>query len=379
VKAIRSRWFRLGIAGTCAVAAAGASIASGYAASKASLPSYVVAAQKAVAARTAAQTKWLGPTSGPTCDPGKKIVYVNIGENNPIGHLWGVYLHNAANVCGWKYTNLDGHSSPADWVKNASQAVAMKPDAIVTSADAKTMHAPFAKAAKLGIPIIGLHGTAKPGPDPADFLFTNIVSNPKDIGIAMVQWAIADSKGQARVIYLCDHIYSISMIKRAGWSQALKTCPTCKLLKDDNFPMQDIPTRMGTDATSWVADFGLPIWVVTAADYYYDYAVPALRAAGVPTSKMRLAGADGTQQAYNRVRAGNQYQVLTVPEPIEMQSWQAVDEINRALHKMPPSKFVQPVHLVVKANVDSKGSRNNQYYPMNNYKQHYTQIWKGKA
>ncbi|MGZ4410121.1 MAG: substrate-binding domain-containing protein [Gaiellaceae bacterium] len=377
MKAFSSRWFRLGIAGTCAVAAAGASLASGYAARRATLPPYVVAAQKAVAAREAPQTKWLGPTSGPKCEAGKTIVYLNIGENNPIGHLWGVYLKNAAKVCGWKYVNLDGHSAPADWVKNASQAVALKPDAIVTSADAKTMHAPLSQAAKLGIPIVGLHATAKPGPDPADFLFTNIVSNPQDIGLAQLQWAIADSKGTARIIQLCDHIYSISMIKRAGWTQGLKTCPTCKLLKDDNFPMQDIPTRMGTDATSWVADFGPPIYVVTAADYYYDYAVPALRSANVATSTMKLAGADGTTQAYNRIRAGNQYQVLTVPEPIEMQSWQAVDEINRALHKLPASRFVNPVHLVVKANVDKAGSKHNQYFPQNNYKAHYTKIWKG--
>jgi ribose transport system substrate-binding protein len=341
------------------------------------LPSYVVQAQQAYDARTGPQTDWLGPTSGPTCESGKKIVYANIGENNPIGHLWGLYLKQAAAECGWTVVNLDGHSSPTDWVKNAETAVSMKPDAIVTSHDAKTVHAAFAKANKQGIPIIGLHGTSKPGPDPADYLFTNIVSNPLDIGVAMGQWAIANSKGNARVILLCDHIYAISMIKRAGWMKALKTCPTCKILKDDNFPMEDIPTRMGTDATSWVSTYGLPIWVVTAADYYYDYAVPALRTASVSTDEMRLAGADGTTQAYNRVRNGNEYQILTVPEPIEMQSWQAVDEINRALHGMPPSKFVQPVHLVDHSNVDTNGSRNNQYFPMNDYKTHYLNIWKG--
>jgi ribose transport system substrate-binding protein len=372
---IRSRWVRLAVFLGVLVVAAGTSIAASLASSKA--PPYVTAAKAAYKARTGPQTKWLGPTTGPACEPGKKIVYLNIGENNPIGHLWGVYLKQAAAQCGWTVTNLDGHSSPADWVKNAQTAVSMKPDGIVTSHDAKTVHAPFSMARKQGIPIVGLHGTSKPGPDPADYLFTNIVSNPLDIGVAMGQWAIADSQGLARVIMLCDHIYAISMIKRAGWMKALKTCPTCKILKDDNFPMEDIPTRMGTDATSWVSSYGLPIWVVTAADYYYDYAVPALRTASVATSKMRLAGADGTTQAYNRVRQANQYQLLTVPEPIEMQSWQAVDELNRAMHKLAASKFVNPVHLVDKSNVDSAGSKNNQYYPQTNYKTHYLKIWKG--
>jgi ribose transport system substrate-binding protein len=348
---IRSRWGRLAVISGVLAVAAGSSMAASF--SSSADPPYVVAATKAVLAREAPQTEWLGPTSGPKCQPGKKIVYVNIGENNPIGHLWGVYLHNAAKVCGWNYVNLDGHSSPADWVKNAAQAVALKPDGIVTSADAKTMHQPFAQAHKLGIPIVGLHGTAKPGPDPADYLYTNIVSNPQDIGVAMMQWVIADSHGKARVIFLYDAIYAISMIKRAGWYKAFKTCPTCKLLKDDNFPLSDVPTRMGTEATSWVQKYGVPFYVVA------------------------VAGADGTTQAYNRVRQGNQYQTVTFPEPIEMQSWQAVDEINRAIHKLPPSKFVQPNHIVVKSNVDSAGSKNNQYFPQNNYKQHYLKIWKG--
>ena len=45
------------------------------------------AAKAAVEARTALQTTWLGPTTGPKTDPGKFIVYISTGENNPIGHL----------------------------------------------------------------------------------------------------------------------------------------------------------------------------------------------------------------------------------------------------------------------------------------------------
>jgi ribose transport system substrate-binding protein len=117
--------------------------------------------------------------------------------------------------------------------------------------------------------------------------------------------------------------------------------------------------------------------VVAVADYYYDFAVAALREAGVKTSDVKLIGADGTKEAYERVRGGDEYQIVTIPEPIELQSWQAVDELNRAFHKQQPSNFVQPVYIVTKSNVDAEGGSNDQFVPSNNYRDVYTKIWLG--
>jgi ribose transport system substrate-binding protein len=335
----------------------------------------VAAARAAIAARTAPQTQWTGPTTGPRGVRGKRVVYLSLGENNPIGHLWGVYLEEAASRLGWKLTVLDGKGSPAAWIQGARQALALRPDAIVTSADARTMKGPLSQAAGLGIPIVGLHGSAQPGPDAEGHLFTNIVSDPEDIGRAMVEWAVADSRGTARVVLLYDGVYQISLIKRTGWQRALASCPGCALLREDNFPIADVPTRMGQRATSWVQAHGTPLYVLAVADYYFDFAIPALRTAGVAPGQVKLVGADGTTQAWNRVRNGQQYQVMTIPEPIELQSWQAVDELNRAFHGEPPSGFVQPVYVVQRSNVDAEGGDRNQFFPGNGYKRHYSRIW----
>jgi ribose transport system substrate-binding protein len=335
------------------------------------------AAKTAVDRRTSPQTTWLGPTTGPKADPGKSIVYISTGENNPIGHLWGAYLQDAAAKVGWKVTVLDGKSSPAEWVTAAKQAVALKPDGIVTSADAKTMQGPLQQANEVGIPIVGLHGTAKPGPDPDDYLFTNIVSDPVDIGRAMVQWAIADSNGKARIVFLYDAVYAISMIKRQGWQEANKDCSTCSMVKDDNFPIAEVPTRMRQEAISLAQTYEKPFYVVAVADYYYDFTVPALRGAGIQTGNIKLIGADGTKEAYERIRSGDEYQIVTIPEPIELQSWQAIDELNRAFHKQPPSNFLQPVYIVTKSNVDAEGGKENQFRPSNNYRDAYSKIWLG--
>ena len=47
-----------------------------------------------------------------------------------------------------------------------------------------------------------------------------------------------------------------------------------------------------------------------------------------------------------RIRAGT-YQTGTVAEPLNMQGWQVVDELNRLMAGQPVSGFVAPVHLVV--------------------------------
>ncbi len=321
------------------------------------------------------ETRWTGPRSGPKATPGKKVVYLSTGENNPIGHLWGVYLKEAAARVGWSVTVLDGKSSPADWINAAKQALALRPDGIVTSADARTMKGPLSQARGLGIPIVGLHGSARPGPDPEGQLFTNIVSDPEEIGRAMVSWAIADAGGAARIVFLYDAVYQISLLKRSGWQGAIASCPGCELLQDDNFPIADVPTRMGQRVTSYVQKHPRPFYVVAVADYYFDFAVPALRTAGVAPDQVKLIGADGTTQAWNRVRSGDQYQVATIPEPIELQSWQAVDELNRAFAGLAPSGFSQPVYVVERSNVEAEGGSRNQFFPSNGYKQHYARIW----
>jgi ribose transport system substrate-binding protein len=103
--------------------------------------------------------------------------------------------------------------------------------------------------------------------------------------------------------------------------------------------------------------------------------VPVLRAGGVDPAQAKLIAADGNRSAYDRIRKGDQYQTVTVSEPIELQAWQAVDELNRAFHNEPPSGFVQPPFLVTKDNIHMEGGDKNTFIPSNDYKQHYLEIW----
>ena len=87
------------------------------------------------------------------------------------------------------------------------------------------------------------------------------------------------------------------------------------------------------------------------------------------------AGAgNGSVSAYSRIRQG-QYQAATIPEPLTLQGWQCVDELNRAFAGAPPSGYVTAVHLVTDSNIAYDGGPQNIFDPDNNYQEQYKKIW----
>jgi ribose transport system substrate-binding protein len=88
-----------------------------------------------------------------------------------------------------------------------------------------------------------------------------------------------------------------------------------------------------------------------------------------------LVAADGNRSAYDRIRQGGQYQQVTASEPIELQAFQALDELNRAFNKQAPSGFIQNPYLVTPDNVNAEGGDKNAFFPSNGYKEHYLKLW----
>jgi ribose transport system substrate-binding protein len=331
-------------------------------------------AKDAVAAAQALQTAWTGPTSSPKPPRGANIVYVSSDQNNPFASSFGSYLKDASAKLGWHVSIIDGKGTPSGWSDGLRQAIASKPSAIVTSAQAPSVQQPLAEAAAAGIPVLGLHSAAAPGPDAADHLYTNITSDPAAAGKVMVDWAIADSGGKAHIVVVGDDQYPVSNLKRDAMVAAIKTCSGCKLEKNANVPVGTAATDLPTQLTSWLQTYPKPLYVLSVADFYFDVGLSSLKNLNVPKSDLRLAATDGTSQAYQRVRTG-QYQLVTVPEPTELLAWQATDEVNRALNHQAPSTFTQPIYLVTKQNIDSQGGNKDQFVPQNDYKNRYLKLW----
>jgi ribose transport system substrate-binding protein len=332
-------------------------------------------AKAAVAKFAGPQTTWEGPTSGPKPEPGKKIVFLSGDEQNDISHLYGVYIKEAGQKLGWTVTVIDGKGSPTSWLAGMNQAIALKPDGIAMFADAASLQGPIKAGVAQGIKFVGLHAAGLPGPQPDLSLFVNIEEDPRAIGKAEADWAIADSNGTARVVVLSHNEYAIAKVKSTATVDEIKACGGCKVLDYVNSPASEAAQRQPQLTTSWVQRFGLPFYATSVGDNDWDFAVPVLRSGGVSPDQVKLIGADGNRSAYDRIRKGDQYQVVTVSEPIELQAWQAIDELNRAMHNDPPSGFVQPPFLVTRENIHSEGGDQNTLIPSNDYKKHYLEIW----
>ena len=156
----------------------------------------------------------------------------------------------------------------------------------------------------------------------------------------------------------------------------IKTCPGCKVLAFEDTPLADTSTRMSQLTTSLLQRFGAK-WTTSLAinDLYFDFIGPPLISAGLNPAgpPVNISAGD----AFERIRAG-QYQAATVPEPLLLQGWQVIDEMNRGFAGKPASGYVAPVHLVTKQNVDLDGGRHDIYDPANGYRAAYAKIW-GKS
>ena len=105
-----------------------------------------------------------------------------------------------------------------------NQAIALKPDGIALFADAASLKDPIKAGVAQGIKFVGLHAAGLPGPQPDLNLFVNIQEDPREIGKAEADWAIADSNGTARVVILSHNEYAIAEVKSMATKAEIEKC-----------------------------------------------------------------------------------------------------------------------------------------------------------
>lgn len=325
-------------------------------------------------ARIEKQSVWKGPTSGPPAAKDKRIVVVNGDSKNAIEAMFGQFTAEAAQKIGWTVTVIDGKGTVHAQVAAMNQAISMKADGIVISANADSVQASILEAKAMGIPVVGIHSSNVPGPDPERNLLFNITTSGTQIGNAMADYVIADSDGKGRAIILYDSLYAIAREKAEGMRDQLATCPDITILDYVNTPLVDVPRNLPQLASSWISRYGTPLYVLGIADYYFDFAIPTLRAGGVPPEDVKLLGSDGTIPAYDRVRV-NDYQVLTIPEPYSMFGFMAVDALNRNFNGEEVVSFIPDVYIVTADNIHDEGGDQNMFIPSNDFEERYLKVW----
>jgi ribose transport system substrate-binding protein len=335
-------------------------------------------ARAVIAAATAPTSSWDGPTTGPRAVSGKTVVYVAADMRN--GGIQEVSdgVKEAGSRIGWTVRVLDGQGSVSGIQSAFSQAIALKPDGIVIGGfDVVQNAATIKQAVDQGIKIVAWHGGPKPGPMTDYQVIANISTDSAKVAKVAADYAIAQSDGHAGVVIYTDSAYAIALSKAKMMRDEIGTCPGCRVLSFEDTPLADTSTRMSQLTTSLLQRYGAK-WTYSLAinDLYFDFIGPPLISAGRDPAgpPVNISAGDGSNSAYERIRSG-QFQAATVPEPLLLQGWQAVDELNRGFAGQPPSGYVAPVHLVTAKNVDLDGGKKDIYDPANGYRDVYARIW----
>jgi ribose transport system substrate-binding protein len=334
-------------------------------------------AMAAVQKHAGQKTTWDGPTSGPAAAPGKTIVVLAADMKN--GGVLGVTkgVEEAAAKIGWEVRTIDGAGSISGRSAAFGQALALQPAGIVINGfDAVEQQAAMAQAREAGIPLVSWHASPVIGPDPDNGIFANVSTDAMQVSEAAAQWAFADAGGKPGVVIFTDSTYAIAIAKADKIKETIEGLGGTVLEYVDT-PIADTSNRMPTLTTALLQRYGAK-WTHSLAinDIYFDFMGPSLAAAGVPGdgAPKAVAAGDGSESAYQRIRSG-QYQSVTVAEPLNLQGWQLVDELNRALNGAEWSGYTSPLHVVTAENVAFDGGDKNVFDPQNGYRDQYAKIW----
>lgn len=335
-------------------------------------------ARARIAGAVAPVRVWDGPVAGPKAQAGKTIIYISADQRNGGALGVGNGVAEAAAAIGWDLKVIDGQGSVPQQTAAIGQAIALRPDGIVLGTiDAAGQRATLQRAAELGIKIVGWHSSPKPGPIESPAVFANITTPPEAIALTAADYVIAQSDGHAQVAIMRNNETLIGRTKGDLMRQRIEACGGCAVLSFDVIPIVETSTRVTPLTSSLMQRFsGTLTWMLAINDLYFDFAVPALRAAGAGPEgpPLLVSGGDGSVSAYGRIKAG-QYQAATVPEPLNLQGWMAVDELNRAFAGAPWSGYVTKVHLVTHDNVELDGGASNHFDPDNGYRDQFKAIW----
>ncbi|MCA2219817.1 substrate-binding domain-containing protein [Nonomuraea aurantiaca] len=320
-------------------------------------------------------TPWNGPTSGPRAVRGKNIVFIAATMTNPGVAGTAKAVREAGESIGWNVRVIDGQGTPAGVREALGQAVALRPSGIVIGGfDPNSAAEQVEQARDMRIPLVGWHAASRPGPGANPSLFTNITTRVEDVARISAFWIIVRSKGHAGVVIFTDSSIPFAENKAQLIKRTLLSCSGVKLLSYQNIPLPDTGSRTPQAVSSLLSRFG-DRWTYSVAinDLYFADAAAPLRAAGKAGdgAPYAIGAGDGDPSAFQRVR-DRQFQQATVPEPLNAQGSQIVDELNRAFAGRPPSGYVAPVHLTTRGNVGDTIS-----WDPPGYRAAYERIWNG--
>lgn len=322
-------------------------------------------------------TAWSGPRAGPAAKAGATVAVVCEDMRN--GGVLGVAkgVSEAGKIAGWNVRLFDAGGTQDGREKAVAAAAATKPDGlVVVGIDTRQLRAQLLPLAARRIPMVGWHVGPRAGAMQSDPIAVNVSTNPLEVARVTALAAIAESRDPLGFVIFTDSNFEIAMTKANAMAAIIRACKQCTLLEIRDVAISKAADAMPAVMNDLLSRYGNR-WTHALAinDIYFDYAVPELIKAARPAKSMTMLSAgDGSPAAFLRIRAGT-FQTATVAEPLNLQGWELVDELNRLLSGKPVTGYVIPIHLVTTENIGFDGGPLLMYDPDNGYRDIYRRIW----
>lgn len=321
---------------------------------------------------------WDGPITGPRIIDDMKVVFVASDLRNGGVNAVAKGVSEAVSHINWNLRFIDGLGSEVRQGAAIREAIGYLPNAIVLGGiDAKRHSKVLKIAQKLGITVIGWHASDSALGNQSIGLYSNITTDPGSVAEIAALLAIVEAKGKAQVVVITDPNYSIAALKANRMIEFINKCEECNLLGVEEVPLGNTANQMPKVIDKLLKLHGNDIThFLVINDLYIDFAVPSLENSILPQSSLptSISAGDGSRAAYKRI-SQDDFQIATVPEPLYLQGWQIVDELNRSFHQLAPSGYSAPVHLVTRDNVADLIGKSDVYDPENDYRSAYLNIW----
>jgi ribose transport system substrate-binding protein len=331
-------------------------------------------AQADVTRALSLRTGYGGPVAGPRAQHGGLVVFVagDLTNGGIAGAALGV--QQAARAIGWRLQILDGQGTTPGQGRALRAALRLKPTGIVLGGfDATAQARALGRARALGIPVVGWHAGTRPGPDRHAGLFTNVSTDPASVARLAADFAIARSNGTAHVVIFTDRSYPIAAHKADVMAAEIRSCRRCAVLDIVNSPIDLAQQQMPAVVSSLLHRFGTRFRYMLAINgIYIGGALAAFVNAGRrgDDPPFAIGAGDGDASDFERIRTGD-HQTASVAEPLYLQGWQLVDELNRARAGQPPSGYLPPPRLITRADVPASAV----FDPPSRYRTDYRRIW----
>jgi ribose transport system substrate-binding protein len=316
-----------------------------------------------------------GPSHGPPGQPPGLVVFVAADPTD--GGIADVALgvQQAARVIGWRLQILDGEANLQAQRQALMLALRERPAGIILGGvDAVHQQPALREARAERIPVVGWHASSEPGPDPKAGLFTNVTADPAVVARLAADYAIANSDGTAGVVIFTDSEYSLDTATSDLMASDIRRCGRCAVLAVIDVPVALASIQAVPTVSALLEQFGKRFTYLLAVNgAYINAAQTALIDAGRSGDQppFSIAAGEGDGSEFARI-SGDDYQKASVAEPLTLQGWQLIDELNRARARRPPSGYIAPPRLITQSDVPSGGV----FDPPSGYRENYLKIWR---